>query len=116
MPQYMIQTSHDPGPKEHECARVLKAFAKAGSHYLINANWGCLSDVHTAWIIVEADDDYQARLMAPPIIRRTAQVIRLNKFTPEEIRETHAGPDSNSRAPTTAKNTSNRQRAPLRNP
>ena len=87
MPQYMIQASHDPSPRE--CVRALNAFAKAGAHYLANANWGCLAGEHTAWIIVDADDDYQAQLMVPPVIRRAAQVTQLNKFTREQIQELH---------------------------
>ena len=85
MPRYMIQASHDPS---HDgCVRVLDAFLRAGAHYLTNADWGCLAGDHTAWITVEADDDYQARLMVPPVIRRDAQVTKLNKFTPQEIRD-----------------------------
>ncbi len=85
MPRYMIQESHEPS---HEaCVRALDAFLRAGAHYLTNAEWGCQVGVHTAWITVEADDDYQARLMVPPVIRRTAQVTRLNRFTPQEIRD-----------------------------
>ncbi len=66
MPQYMIQHFHDPSPKE--CFRILDAFVAIGAHYLTNAFWGCLAGEHTAWIIVEADNDHQARLMAPPVI------------------------------------------------
>ncbi len=85
MPRYMIQASHDPS--HDTCTRVLNAFLKAGAHYLTNADWGCLAGEHTAWITVEADDDYQARLMVPPVIRRTAQVTKLNRLTTQEIQE-----------------------------
>jgi hypothetical protein len=91
MPQYMIHHSHDPSPKE--CFRILDAFVAIGAHYLTNAFWGCLAGEHTAWIIVEADDEYQARLMAPPVIRRVAQITTVNKFTPTQIRELHDSHD-----------------------
>ncbi len=85
MPRYMIQASHEPS---HDvCTRTLEAFLRAGAHYLTNADWGCLAGEHTAWITVEADDDYQARLMVPPVIRKTAQVTKLNRFTIPEIRD-----------------------------
>ena len=85
MPRYLIQDSHEPS--HVACVRALDAFMRAGAHYLTNAEWGCLAGEHTAWIMVEADDDYQALLMVPPVIRRTAQVTRLNRFTPQEIRD-----------------------------
>lgn len=87
MPRYMIQTSHDPSPAA--CLRVLDAFAVAGAHYLMRADWGCMDGEHTAWIVVEADSDEAARLMVPPVLRKTAKVVKLNKFTPEQIRELH---------------------------
>jgi hypothetical protein len=92
MSQYIIYSSHDPSPKE--CFRVLDAFVAAGAHYLTNAFWGCLDGEHTAWIVVEADNEHQARLMAPPVIRRTAQVVAVNKFTPTQIRELHRAHDA----------------------
>ncbi len=68
---------------------MLDAFLRAGAHYLTNAEWGCMEGEHTAWIIVEADNDGQARHMVPPVIRNTALLVKLNKFTPEQIRELH---------------------------
>ena len=44
---------------------------------------------HTAWIIVEADNDDQARHMVPPVIRKTARLVKLNRFTPDQIQALH---------------------------
>jgi len=85
MVRYIIEASHDPTPAA--CLRLLDAFAKAGSSYLTHTDWGCLAGVHKAWIIVEAENDDDARLMVPPVIRGSALLVRLNKFTPEQIRE-----------------------------
>ena len=85
MAHYMIQTSHDPTPAA--CLQLLDAFLRAGAHYLTNAEWGCLAGVHTAWIMVEAENDADARLMVPPVIRDSALLVKLNKFTPDQIRE-----------------------------
>ena len=87
MLRYMIQASHDPAPDA--CMQLLDAFLQAGAHYLTNAEWGCEAGEHTAWIIVEADSDDEARLMVPPNIRNTALLVRLNRFTPEQIRQFH---------------------------
>ncbi len=85
MPKYMIQDSHEVT----ECLKTLDAFVRAGAHYLTNAEWGCEDGVHTAWIVIEAPSDSEARLMVPPVIRNRAQLVRLTRFTPEEIREFH---------------------------
>ena len=68
---------------------MVNEFLRAGAHYLTNAEWGCEAGEHTAWIIVEAEDDADARRMVPPFIRSSAHVVKLNKFTPERIRELH---------------------------
>ena len=68
---------------------MVEAFLRAGAHYLTNADWGCLDGHHTAWIIVETDDEAQARHMVPPVIRNTALLVKPNKFTPEQIMSCH---------------------------
>jgi hypothetical protein len=83
----MIQASHDPTPAA--CLRMLDEFLRAGAHYLTHADWGCMDGHHAAWITVEADSDAEARLMVPPVIRNTALLVKLNRFTPEQIRGMH---------------------------
>lgn len=48
-----------------------------------------MSGVHTAWLIIEADNDSAAHLAVPPVIRKEALVVKLNRFTPEQINEMH---------------------------
>jgi hypothetical protein len=67
----------------------LNAFAQAGAHYLLRADWGCKQGVHKAWIVVEAENDADARMVVPPIFRGEALVVKLNEFTTEEIRAMH---------------------------
>ncbi len=85
MQRYLIHHNHEPVPAA--CLRMLDAFLQAGAHYLTNAEWGCMAGEHSTWLIVEAENDAQARLMVPPVIRHSAQVVKLNKFSPEQIRE-----------------------------
>ena len=85
MPQYMIESSHDSSI----CQRVQAAFLQAGAHYLTRADWGCKGGIHKAWITIEANSDTDARLMVPPIIRTSALLAKLNKFTPAEVRVFH---------------------------
>ncbi|MBI2172561.1 MAG: hypothetical protein HYU30_11220 [Chloroflexi bacterium] len=85
MPQYLIEVVHTP----EECLRALDAVMLAGAHMLTNSHWGCKDGVHDAWIILEVENDTEARRVVPPAFRHQARVVRLNKFTPEEIRAMH---------------------------
>ena len=85
MPRYKIEHTHDPQPDG--CARLLNSLLQADAHVLANAEFGSDNRVHTACMIVEADNDHYARLMVPPVIRDSALLVQLNKFTPEQIRE-----------------------------
>ncbi|MBI4340636.1 MAG: hypothetical protein HY680_11905 [Chloroflexi bacterium] len=82
MAQYIIEATHTPA----ECQKTLDAVMLAGAHWLTNSQWGCMSGDHTAWIIVEADSDAEAQRLVPPPVRSKAKVVRLTRFTPEQIR------------------------------
>ena len=68
---------------------MLNSLVQGGAHVLRNFEFGCEDGVHKAWIIVEAENDHYARLMVPPVLRDSALLVKLNKFTPEEIKEMH---------------------------
>jgi len=85
MARYIIQDSHEV----EDCLKILDAFMRAGAHYLTNAEWGCEDGEHTAWIVVEAASEDEARHMMPPVIRNRARLVRLNRFTPDQIRAFH---------------------------
>jgi hypothetical protein len=85
MAKYVIHASHEP----EECVKLLDSYLQAGAHYLTHAEWGCEAGVHEEWMIVEAEDDASASLMVPPILRGQARVVRLNQFSPDQIRAMH---------------------------
>ncbi len=87
MAKYLIHATHEP----LECVKFLNSYLQAGSHYLTHAEWGCHAGVHEEWMIVEAEDDAGAALMVPPVLRNQATVVKLNRFTPDDIRAMHAG-------------------------
>jgi hypothetical protein len=87
MAKYLIHAVHTPG----ECLKILDSYLQAGAHYLTHAEWGCEAGVHQEWMIIEAQDDASASLMVPPILRKQAEVVRLNQFTPDQIRAMHTG-------------------------
>ena len=85
MARYLIEVPHEP--EKFACARVVEIFLKTGSHFLANADWGCLDGDHSAWIIVDVDSKDQARTIIPPAFRKQARIVQLNKFTMKEIDE-----------------------------
>ena len=85
MPRFFIEVPH---PEETvACARVIQVFLQTGSHFLRNADWGCMDGEHKAWIILEADSKEEARNVVPPTFRPDARVTQLTTFTPEQIEE-----------------------------
>jgi len=71
--------------RKYRPARARFTFFSSGSHLLTHADWGCLDGVHSAWLVVEADDKDEARYLVPPAFRADAKIIELNKFTMEQL-------------------------------
>jgi hypothetical protein len=85
MPRFLIEVPHPE--EELACARVVHVFLNTGSHFLTQADWGCMDGEHSAWFIVEADSKAEARLVVPPAFRSQAKIVGLNKFTMEAIED-----------------------------
>lgn len=85
MPIFLIEVAHDP--EVVACARVVQVFLTSGSHFLSNADWGCLDDQHSAWMLVEVGSKNEALQIVPPAFRSHAKIVQLNKFTIEQIEE-----------------------------
>lgn len=85
MPRFLIEVPHDD--EVEACERAVRALMSTGSHFLTNANWGCLDGEHKAWLIVEVEDKEEAVLILPPAFRPRAKIIRLQKFSRENIDE-----------------------------
>lgn len=83
MERYLIETPH----REQDCLNLLQLLHAQG--YLVHFDWGCKSGVHTGWAIIEAENEAQARLAVPPLVRGQARVVRVNKFDPAMVAQTH---------------------------
>jgi len=81
--KYLIEVPH--AADTLECTRVVHVFLSTGSHFLTNAEWGCKSGVHSAWMIVEVDTTAEALAIVPPAFRAAARVVGLTRFTLAEI-------------------------------
>ncbi|MEE4215459.1 MAG: hypothetical protein V2I34_10335, partial [Bacteroidales bacterium] len=71
---------------------AINIFLRSGSHFLAQADWGCLDGEHKAWLIVEAENKDEIVRIIPSAFRSDAKIVKLHTFTTEEmdsIEETH---------------------------
>ena len=85
MERYFVESPHTP----QECLRALDEILAEGSGSLARYEWGCMAGDHTGYAIVEARSESEARQTIPAFLEGKARVVKLNKFTPEQIREFH---------------------------
>jgi hypothetical protein len=83
MPKFLIEVPHDK--EVVACAKVVQMFLTSGSHFLTNAEWGCLDGDHHCWMIVDVGSKSEAKGIVPPGMRAQARVVQLNRFTMDEI-------------------------------
>jgi hypothetical protein len=81
MDRYLIETPH----AREECLDLIKVLNAQG--YLWNFDWGCKAGVHSGWAIIEAENEAQARLAVPPLVRSRARIVKLNKFDGSTIKD-----------------------------
>jgi hypothetical protein len=85
MERFLIAVDHEAEPVA--CINAIQILFATGSHFLTQADFGCKDGQHTAWIIVEGNSKEEVRLILPPVYRAGARIVKLNKFTPEELDE-----------------------------
>jgi hypothetical protein len=74
MQRYLIETPHSA----QDCKMLIDQVYAMG--YLYHFDWGCKVGVHSGWAIIEAENEADARLAVPAIVRNKARVIQVNKF------------------------------------
>ncbi len=84
MARFLIEVPHNAD--KVACAQAIKVFLSTGSHFLTNADWGCMDGEHKAWIIIDGlESKEQASAILPSAFRSQAKIKQLTKFTMEEI-------------------------------
>ncbi|MEO6910982.1 MAG: hypothetical protein ABI158_08675 [Edaphobacter sp.] len=83
MARFLIEVPHEGDFLA--CTKVVQVFLSAGSHFLSQADWGCMDGDHSAWITVDTENKEEALRIIPPAFRKQARVVALNKFTREQI-------------------------------
>ena len=83
MDRFLIETPHG----DHDCLQLLDLLNAQG--YLTHFDWGCKAGVHTGWAIIEAENQAEAQLVVPPLVRGKARVVKLNKFDAAMLDQLH---------------------------
>lgn len=83
MGRFLIEVSHEA--TLGECGRAIELLFKSGSHFVSEADYGCPDGVHKGWIVVDVDTKEEAYAIVPPAYRSRATIVRLTKFTIEDI-------------------------------
>lgn len=85
MAKYLVEVSHDP--EKTDCLHSVQILLSTGSHFLTNADWGCLDGVHKAWFIMDVDSKEEALRVVPSFYRKDTTITRLTKFRLDEVEE-----------------------------
>ncbi len=91
MDRFLVISPHTA----EDCKNVLRLTLAAGS--LTHFDWGCKDGVHTGWAIIEADNAEEAMLSVPTTSRHLASVVKITKYTPEQIEKMHNNMEAQGR-------------------
>jgi len=85
MAKYLIESPHT----EEECLQALDETLAKGTDLLAKFDWGCTSGEHTGWAILDAGSEAAARNMVPSFLRSKARIVKVDKFTAQQIKSFH---------------------------
>jgi hypothetical protein len=83
MDRYLIILPHTV----EECKKALKQIESIGA--ITHFDWGCKDGDHTGYVCIEAENKSQALMVVPTLERNQAKVIKLTRFSPEEVQAMH---------------------------
>jgi hypothetical protein len=86
MARYLVELPHT----KEDCLEALDSVVAFSNSLMDRIDWGCGGDVHTGWLMIEAQDANAAKMMVPTNIRDSAKAVPLNKFSAEQVRSFHA--------------------------
>ena len=85
MEKYFVESPHTP----EECLHALDEILAKGPEILAKYEWGCMAGDHTGYAIVEARNESEVKKTIPGFLGGKTRVVKLNTFTPEQIRQFH---------------------------
>jgi hypothetical protein len=84
MAKFMIEVHHEDD--KLACEHTIAIFLNSGSHFLTNADWGCMDGEHKAWFFLDVDTKEEALRIVPPAYRKDTKIIQLNKFSVKDFK------------------------------
>jgi len=85
MTRYLIEVPHENS--KEACHRAVQVFLATGSHFMTNADWGCPDNEHKAWLVADLESKAEALALLPPMFRKDAKIIALQRFTMGDLDE-----------------------------
>ncbi|TFH26018.1 MAG: hypothetical protein E4H10_08160 [Bacteroidia bacterium] len=85
MEKFLIEVPH--GEDKSSCRQAIQVFLSSGSHFVTNAEWGCMDGDHKAWLMVETENKKEAMRILPAAYQQNAKIIKLHKFTRQDIEQ-----------------------------
>ncbi|QQS36634.1 MAG: hypothetical protein IPM56_01375 [Ignavibacteriales bacterium] len=79
MQKFLVISPH----AHEECTHVIKQTLAIG--YLTHFYWGCKSGDHTGYAIIDADNEKEALLSIPTVIRSKGRAIGIVQFDPKVV-------------------------------
>lgn len=84
--RFLVISPHTP----EECLATLDSVSAMGKETLAKYDWGCMAGDHTAYAIVTAGNEEEAAKIVPESLRSKAKIVKLGKFTVEQIKKLHS--------------------------
>ena len=82
MTKFIVESPHT----EEECLGAMDEMLAMGPDVLDQYHFGCMSGEHTGWAMVDAESESEALEIVPGSIRGKARAVKVEKFTPEQIK------------------------------
>jgi hypothetical protein len=79
MQKFLVISPHT----HEECTQVIKQTLAIG--YLTHFYWGCKSGDHTGYAMIDADNEKEALLSIPTVIRHKGKAIGIIQFDPKVV-------------------------------
>jgi len=80
---YLIESTHT----KEDCRHIMQNFWAYGhvTHFV----WGCEEGQCAGWAIIEAENEDEALLSVPSLVRNSTKITKVKKFSPEELQHFH---------------------------
>ena len=79
MPQFLVVSPHT----DEDCSKVVKLTLAAG--YLTHFYWGCKAGDHCGYAMLEADNEHEALLSVPTLIRNKSTAKEISQYDPRVV-------------------------------